>query len=204
MAISRSWVSASIAAGRAPSAARQPVQPLVEDAARCARSASGTRWRPGTGRRARARRPAVSAPASGWPPMKRGSSIAARRAPRLVEPTSVTTQSVARGRERLGDQRRQRAAPARTTKRGVGAVDRVRDESQACGRSRRARARPRARAARRVEAARPRRPSRCRARPGRSSRRSARRRGRRRSSTRQPALESTLPATAAARSTCST
>ena len=36
--------------------------------------------------------PAVSAPASGCPPMKRGSSIAATTE-RLVEPTSVTTQS---------------------------------------------------------------------------------------------------------------
>ena len=39
------------------------------------------------------RTPAVSAPASGWPPTKRGSSCAATTA-RLVEPTSVTTQSL--------------------------------------------------------------------------------------------------------------
>ena len=49
--------------------------------------ASGTRWRRRTGPRARARRPAVSAPASGWPPMKR-SSAPASASTRLVEPTS--------------------------------------------------------------------------------------------------------------------
>ena len=41
---------------------------------------------------------AVSAPAIGWPPTKRWSSIAAPRARALVEPTSVTTQSARRGR----------------------------------------------------------------------------------------------------------
>src|SRR3954447_7680914 len=37
--------------------------------------------------------PLVSAPATGWPPTKRSSSIASTRA-RLVEPTSLTTQSL--------------------------------------------------------------------------------------------------------------
>ena len=58
---------------------------------RCRRSGSGTRWRRRTGRRGRARR-RVSAPASGWPPTNRSSRGAATTS-RLVEPTSVTTQS---------------------------------------------------------------------------------------------------------------
>ena len=45
-----------------------------------ARSGSGTSARPRRGPRARSRRPAVSAPASGWPPMKRSAARRRRRA----------------------------------------------------------------------------------------------------------------------------
>ncbi len=66
---------ASIAVGRAPIARQQPVQALVQDARGAARApASGTRSRRRTDPRARAPRPRVSAPASGWPPMKRSSA----------------------------------------------------------------------------------------------------------------------------------
>ena len=94
VAIRRSCVSASIAAGarrgrRAAGAGARRARP------RCARV--GVRYQVApSNRSARAcSTPAVSAPASGWPPMKRWSSTAATTA-RLVEPTSVTTQSPAR------------------------------------------------------------------------------------------------------------
>ena len=88
-----SWVSASIAVGRAPS----------PWSSRCRRSYRipdvlevGVRYQVApSNRSARAcSTPAVSAPASGWPPTNRdvASSTAATIA-RLVEPTSVTTQS---------------------------------------------------------------------------------------------------------------
>ena len=50
-----------------------PLEAVVDGRRSSARSASGTSGRPRTGRRARSRRPRVSAPASGWPPMKRRS-----------------------------------------------------------------------------------------------------------------------------------
>ena len=94
VAISRSWVSASIACGRAPRSEiarwrrsyRTPLERSV-----------GVRYqRAPSNRSARAfSTPAVSAPASGWPPMKRsscGPRTCATSAP-LVEPTSVTTAS---------------------------------------------------------------------------------------------------------------
>ena len=106
----RSCVSASIAAGRAPSSREQPVQALVER--RRSVRAVGVRYQVApSNRSARAcSTPAVSAPASGWPPMKRGSSTAATSA-RLVEPTSVTTQSAPARRQRLA---RPRPAARRT------------------------------------------------------------------------------------------
>ena len=83
------------------------------------RRASGTRWRPRTGPPARAPTPAVSAPASGCPPTKRWSSPRVGQRRRLVEPTSLTTQSGRRSasasRDRLrerADRRRRRTRPA--------------------------------------------------------------------------------------------
>ena len=92
-----SWISGSIATGRAPRLCSEAVQALVEDPRGASGSASDTRSRPRTGRHGRARPRLVSAPASGCPPTKRGSSSAATTA-RLVEPTSLTTQS---GRRRV-------------------------------------------------------------------------------------------------------
>ena len=81
-------------AARAAGAGARTARPAV-----LPRRASGTRWRRRTGPRARARTPAVSAPASGCPPTKRSSRARPRRA-RLVEPTSLTTQSRRRAAER--------------------------------------------------------------------------------------------------------
>ena len=90
------------------------LEPVVQHATRSARSASGTSARPRRGPRARSRRPAVSAPASGWPPMKRSAARPRARPPAraLVEPTSVTTASGPLAPERLGDQLRKRATGA--------------------------------------------------------------------------------------------
>ena len=96
VAISRSWVSASMAWGRAPKSAM----------ARCRRSYStplersvGVRYqRAPSNRSARAfSTPAVSAPANGCPPMNRSpsSSDSPPSSASLVEPTSVTTASSA-------------------------------------------------------------------------------------------------------------
>src|SRR3954452_5092281 len=90
-ASSRSWVAASMATGRAPKLTTR----------RCRRSYSrpeerscGVRYQTAPwNRSARAcSTPLVSAPATGWPPTKRSSATASTRA-RLVEPTSLTTQS---------------------------------------------------------------------------------------------------------------
>ncbi len=91
-AIRRSWVSASIAVGRAP---KRP-------SSLCRRSYStpavlplaGVRYQVAPSKRSSraCSTPAVSAPASGCPPTKR-SSAAASASARLVEPTSLTTQS---------------------------------------------------------------------------------------------------------------
>ena len=116
--------------------------------------------------------PAVSAPASGWPPTKRGSSCAATTA-RLVEPTSVTTQSRGaaasasptaaderpdgdRDEHRLGvgdrvrrpsAQRRSSAPRSRRWRERLGRRRRSRRRSRRCARARRAR--PSRRSARR-------------------------------------------------------
>ena len=88
-AITRSWTSASITAGRAP-------RPVIS---RCRRSSSvpwvvalGVRYQVAPSKRSSraCSTPAASEPASGWPPTKRGSRAASRTV-RLVEPTSVTT-----------------------------------------------------------------------------------------------------------------
>ena len=90
-AITTSWVSGSIADGHAP----------IRVISRCSRSYAvprvagvGVRYQVASANRsARAcSTPAVSAPASGWPPMNRGSSTAPTTT-RLTEPTSVTTHS---------------------------------------------------------------------------------------------------------------
>ena len=88
-------------------AVQQPVQPLVEQPEVVG---AGVRYQVApSNRSARAcSTPAVSAPASGWPPTNRGSSCAATTA-RLVEPTSVTTQSPGAAGERLADARGERA-----------------------------------------------------------------------------------------------
>ena len=91
LAIMRSWASAPIAVGWAPS----PVIALCRRSNRAPSVRSvGVRYQVAPSKRsARAcSTPAVSAPASGWPPTKRGSSVAATIA-RLVEPASVTAQS---------------------------------------------------------------------------------------------------------------
>ena len=85
---------------------------VVEDALGRAASASGTTSRRRTARRGQCSTPAVSAPASGCPPMKRGSSTAATSS-RLVEPTSVTTHSGGGRRERLAHGAGRARAPAR-------------------------------------------------------------------------------------------
>ena len=94
-AISRSWSSASIAIGRAPIPARTPWRrsnrtPWERSVGvRYQRAPSNRSWRePST--------PAVSAPASGCPPMKRSEPVASAIAATsacFVEPTSVTTAS---------------------------------------------------------------------------------------------------------------
>ena len=128
--------------------------------------------------------PAVSAPASGWPPTKRSSSPSAATSSRLVEPTSVTTRLRAAGRERRARLLGQRRRPAPAQKTTLGALEAAATESAARssapsstrplqpspGRGRSPPPRRRAAAARRA----------------RSSRRSGRRRGRRSSSRRPP------------------
>ena len=168
------------------------MQPVVEEPLELRRSASGTRGRPRTGRRGRARRPAVSAPASGWPPTKRWSSPSAATTARLVEPTSVTTQSRGPRRSASRDQLGQRRRPARAQKHERRRRRRA-SASESAARVDRAAARRAAlqRAGSRVVAddlgVEP-----ARARPARSSRRSARRRGPR-SFIASPALAARAP-----------
>ena len=102
--------------GVAPSA-----RPAGAGARRAARtSARGGRQVPERAleqvRRARARRPPSPRPAIGWPPTKRSSSIASTSV-RLVEPTSVTTQSGRRRRQRVAHLAGQRAHRARSRSR---------------------------------------------------------------------------------------
>ena len=111
-------------------------------------------------RSARVPTPADSAPATGWPPMKRSSTAAA--SVRLVEPTSVTTvsggaaSSASRdqrgqgadggaGEDRVGARDRARLEPRGTVDRT--ALDRGGERASASGRSRRPRRRTRSRAA---------------------------------------------------------
>ena len=125
--------------------------------------------------------PAVSAPAIGWPPTKRSSSIDATM--RALGRADVGDHAVlGRRRERGGDQLRQRA-DGRADEADLGAVERLRERAggavdrpalaralqhaPGCGRTRPPRRRPRARGRR-----------------ARSSRRSARRRGSRSASAR--------------------
>ena len=143
-AITRSWTSASMTAGRAP----RPVS------RRCRRSsrvpcvvAVGVRYQVAPSKRSSraCSTPAASEPASGWPPTKRGSRAASTTV-RLVEPTSVTTQrarrllqdrghGVGEHVDRHGDERR------------IGAVERVAEVAvRAVDRA--ARPRPRRRAGR--------------------------------------------------------
>ena len=112
---------------RSRSAARR-----VRRSSRCRRSystpdvARGRRQVPGrpSNRSARAcSTPAVSAPASGWPPTNRGSSWAATTA-RLVEPTSVTTQSGGAA-SRASPTKPREAADRRRDEHHLGAVDRL-------------------------------------------------------------------------------
>ncbi len=82
---------------------------------RCVRSASGTRWRPRTGRRARVRRPpSRRRPADGR--RRTGGRRGRPRPSRLVEPTSVTTQSDGAPASASADTpgQRRRPAPRRT------------------------------------------------------------------------------------------
>ena len=150
--------------------------------ARGRRQVPGRRRR--TGPRARARRPRSRRPASGWPPTKRWSSTAAATSARLVEPTSVTTQSGAapppapratdagQRAHRRGDEHDVGAARPPRRPMPHARVDRAALERARRARRRRGRSRgPRRRGAR--------------ARPARSSRRSARRRGPRRSARRR-------------------
>src|SRR3954453_11846904 len=92
VAITRSCVAASSARGRAPSSVtarwmRSKWTPLERSV--------GVRYQRAPSKRsARAfSTPAVSAPASGWPPMNRSSPPSASTSSPLVEPTSVTTVS---------------------------------------------------------------------------------------------------------------
>src|SRR5215207_679517 len=118
-ATSRSWVSASTATGRAPTSTTK----------RCRRSYSsppdcscGVRYQTAPWKRsARAcSTPAVSAPAIGCPPTKRGSGVRSTRSC-LVEPTSVTSVSGAEassaartssGSAPTGAQAKQSSAPS--------------------------------------------------------------------------------------------
>src|SRR5436190_1832771 len=91
-ASSRSWVSGSIAVGRAPSLLSSPWSRSYSTPA--VLSCAGVRYQVAPSKRSSraCSTPEVSEPASGWPPMKR-SSAAAAATTRLVEPTSLTTHS---------------------------------------------------------------------------------------------------------------
>ena len=111
--------------GAGAEAGEQPVQALVERAAGV--SVVGVRYQvaPSNSSARAWRTPAFAAPASGWPPMKRSSSTASTTV-RLVEPTSVTTQSSPAAASAARDRRRERA-DGRGDERRLGAVERRRD-----------------------------------------------------------------------------
>ena len=96
--------------------------------------------------------PAVSAPASGCPPTNRGSSTAATTE-RLVEPTSVTTQSVARRGQHLARPSSGSAPTGAATNATSAPSTRLGDRAARRRRPRRARARAGEHAVARVEAA---------------------------------------------------
>ena len=145
-AISRSWVSASIAVGMGAEAPQQRVQALVEHARGAPRA--GVRYQVAPSKRSSraCSTPAVSAPASGCPPTKR-SSAAAAASSRLVEPTSLTTQSAAAAASASATVAAQRRRRGRDEHR-LGAGDRLREVARRLDRSRPARAPARGRAGR--------------------------------------------------------
>ncbi len=107
-AIRRSWVSASIATGRAPRLAQDVVAGARRARPRSRSWASGTRWPPRTGPRGRARR-RRSRPRRGGGRRRSAGRAPASATTRLVEPTSLTTQSAPALRQREADDLGERA-----------------------------------------------------------------------------------------------
>ena len=165
--------------GRSPSGGRRARAGAGEAARRGSPTSSsvGVRYQVApSNRSARAcSTPEVSAPASGWPPTNRGSSSAATIA-RLVEPTSVTTQSAGAAASTAADRLGQRRPPARRRTRPRRRATASATSSHARSIAPRSSGASRAPPAR-VVTPRPKRRG-ARARPARSSRRSARRRRR--------------------------